>query len=90
MDQEVVPAAPFRHLEGGHGGFGPPFFGLWRLFGGPGGAQGRPREARGGQKRPKRVQKGAQMAPKVTPGTTFSEISETLKFDDSTTFLIVF
>ena len=32
-------------------------FGSWQLFGGPGGAQGRPREAQGVQKRPKGIEK---------------------------------
>jgi hypothetical protein len=83
---EVVPAAPFRHLGGGQGGFGAPFFDPWRLLGGPGGAQGRPREARRGQEFPK----GAQMVPKAMPEANFVEMSETLKSDDSTTFLMVF
>ena len=40
---------------GAEGGLGDYFFGLWQLFGGLGGTQGRPREAQGGQKRPKGI-----------------------------------
>ena len=45
-----VLAAPLGHLWGGKDALGPHFVGLWRPFGGHGGAQGRPREPQGDQK----------------------------------------
>ncbi len=59
-------------VPSGEGGSGGSFFGLWRLFSGPGGALGAPRvvqeRAQGGQKRPKN--------PKVNPDGSKSGAGE--------------
>ena len=63
-----LPVGGGSAVPSGEGGSGESFFGLWRLFSGPGGAQGRPREAQGGQKRPKN--------PKVSPDGSKSGAGE--------------